>query len=490
MTSLETYQKIHEYKKLGLSKRKISMNLGILVATVTKWWEATEEEFLNAEKPRFEYLDNYKEYMLMQIRTCPQIRVTNLFFKIKENFPDFECQRTTFYRYVQKLRYDYGYDHYTGRQTTPRKPLPPGYEAQVDFGQCKMKDMYGRTTRVYFFCMVLSYSRMHFVYFHPEPFTTETAIKAHEYAFRYFGGRTQTIMYDQDRVFVVSENLGNIIFVPEFEEYVNTVGYSIILCRARDPQTKGKVEAFVKYVKENFLEGRIFAGIDSLNSAALHWLDVEANGTYNYSTKRIPREEFMTEAPALVKVPFRGNMANNFRNVSPNYCVTYQGSRYMLPKDKVRVKEAVRIEEEDDGELTFYRAADNVVVHVEKKAAAPGLDIPFKEETRDEAVSLETLRLMYGENEMAMEYIDRIGTTVKRYRNTHYRWVIKLSRVYTDDQMEEAMEHCVNVDRCTAYELAAYLIYKTGEGTARVKMKDSLFYQCRHRAKEIEEELR
>ena len=47
-------------------------------------------------------------------------------------------------------------------------------------------------------------------------------------------------MYDQDRVFVVSENLGNIIFVPEFEEYVNTVGYSIVLCRPRDPKTKGR----------------------------------------------------------------------------------------------------------------------------------------------------------------------------------------------------------------------------------------------------------
>lgn len=53
MTSLETYQKIHEYKKLGLSKRKIGMNLGISVATVTKWWDATEDDFLNAEKTRF-----------------------------------------------------------------------------------------------------------------------------------------------------------------------------------------------------------------------------------------------------------------------------------------------------------------------------------------------------------------------------------------------------------------------------------------------------
>ena len=53
-----------------------------------------------------------------------------------------------------------------------------------------------------------------------EPFTTQTAIVAHNYAFKYLGGRTQTIMYDQDRVFVVSENLGNIIFVKEFEDYV------------------------------------------------------------------------------------------------------------------------------------------------------------------------------------------------------------------------------------------------------------------------------
>lgn len=286
--TLENFRKIQEYKKLGLSQKKTATNLSLTLSSVRKWWDATEEDLLNVEKTRAEYLDNYKEFMLSQLHTCPQIKVTNLYFKLKETFPDFECSKAPFYKYVQKLRYDYGYDHYTGRQTTPRKPLPPGYEAQVDFSQFKMKDMYGRIVRIYFFCMVPSYSRMHFVYFHPEPFTTETAIRAHEYAFRYFGGRPQTIMYDQDRVFVVSENLGNIIFVPEFEEYVNTVGYSIVLCRPRDPQTKGKVENFVKYVKENFLEGRIFTGIDSLNSAALHWLDVEANGTYNYSTKRIP----------------------------------------------------------------------------------------------------------------------------------------------------------------------------------------------------------
>ncbi len=161
------------------------------------------------------------------------------------------------------LREQHGY--IITRITSPRQTLPPGYEAQADFGQYKLKDMYGKMVRIYFFCMVLSYSRMKFVYFSPEPFTTQTAIKAHEYAFRYFGGRTQIILYDLDRMYVVNENLGNIIFVPAFEEYVKHIGYSVSLCRPRDPQSKGKVEKVVGYVKQSFLEGRVYTGIDTLN---------------------------------------------------------------------------------------------------------------------------------------------------------------------------------------------------------------------------------
>lgn len=46
-------------------------------------------------------------------------------------------------------------------------------------------------------------------------------------------------------------------------------------------------------------------GIDSLNSAALRWLDTEANGTRNYDTKVIPRDLFQEEIPYLAKVAYR-----------------------------------------------------------------------------------------------------------------------------------------------------------------------------------------
>ena len=174
-----------------------------------------------------------------------------ILYRLKEEFPEFECNRKTFYKYMKKLREQTGYIQFEGRVTSVREESPPGYEAQVDFGQYRMKDLYGKPVRVYFFCMVLAYSRMHYVYFSREPFTTQTAIQAHEFAFQFFGGRTQMIMYDQDRVFVVDENFGNILLVPKFEAYVKKVGFSVRLCRPRDPQSKGKVETFVRYIKES-----------------------------------------------------------------------------------------------------------------------------------------------------------------------------------------------------------------------------------------------
>ena len=73
---------------------------------------------------------------------------------------------------------------------SPRNQLPPGYEAQVDFGNIS-KGYVRPNGKGVLFCMVLTYSQMRFVYFSPNPFTTQTSIYAHELAFKFFNGRTQ-----------------------------------------------------------------------------------------------------------------------------------------------------------------------------------------------------------------------------------------------------------------------------------------------------------
>ena len=101
--------------------------------------------------------------------------------------------------------------------------------------------------------MVLSLSRKKYVYLQDHPFNGVEFISAHDKAFRYYGGRTEEIVYDQDRVMSVSENAGDIILTEAFEAYRRYAGFSLRLCRAGDPESKGKVESVIKYIKGNFL---------------------------------------------------------------------------------------------------------------------------------------------------------------------------------------------------------------------------------------------
>lgn len=161
---------------------------------------------------------------------------------------------------------------------------------------------------------------------------------------------------------MVSENFGNILLVPKFENFVRSTGFSVRLCRPHDPQSKGKVETFVRYVKESFLQGRIFAGIDSLNSAALRWLDTEANGTTNLRTRKPPRELFREEIRHLEPVNAPRADDTLIRSVSDKYTVTVDWSVYELPRSKVKQYEQIRVEKEN-GILLFYMAATGALLH-------------------------------------------------------------------------------------------------------------------------------
>ena len=77
------------------------------------------------------------------------------------------------------------------------------------------------------------------------------------------------LVYDQDKIIVVSENMGEVIFIKEFEDYIKETGFSIYLCHGWDPQTKGKIEKVVDAVKHDFLDGRIYCGIDELNRSVV-----------------------------------------------------------------------------------------------------------------------------------------------------------------------------------------------------------------------------
>jgi len=54
-------------------------------------------------------------------------------------------------------------------------------------------------------------------------------------------------------------------------ELAEHYGFLISPCRVRTPRHKGKLEAGVKYLKNNFLPGRRFIDIDEANEKLLLW---------------------------------------------------------------------------------------------------------------------------------------------------------------------------------------------------------------------------
>lgn len=120
--------------------------------------------------------------------------------------------------------------------------------------------------------MVLSRSRQKYIHLQASPFTTETSIYAHQLDFEYFQGIPKKIVYDQNRVFMVNENLGNYILTEKFQSYLDNESFDAIFCRKAAPESKGKVENVIKYVKYNLLRGREFTNINSLNDSAILWL--------------------------------------------------------------------------------------------------------------------------------------------------------------------------------------------------------------------------
>jgi hypothetical protein len=221
--------------------------------------------------------------------------------------------------------------------TQRRFETAPGEQAQVDWGQTTVRLGEVRTV-VHIFVMTLGYSRRGYA----EGFCDErmaSLLAAHERAFAHFGGCCETLLYDRMRTVAVGEDVdGNgrrqARFNPTFAAFAQHWGFTPRLCRPYRARTKGKVESGVKYVKRNFLPGRVFRDLEDFNAQLAAWqaevADVREHGT----THERPIERFVTEAPALMptaaQTSFLQAMVRS-RVVAEDWLVSIDSNRYSVP---------------------------------------------------------------------------------------------------------------------------------------------------------------
>lgn len=276
------FAEIQHYKSLGLNKSQCTSKLKINYKTVCKYWNMSPKEYqaaYEAAKTRKKKVDAYKQDIIEWLKEFQDLSAAQIYDWLLERYGQVDFKERTLRKYIEELRKIYKIPkHPPLRQYQEVPELPPGFQAQADFGQIQVKRIDGRLVKVYCFALVLSYSRYKFAYWQDRPFTTQDLVVAHQKAFEFYGGMPKEIVYDQDRIIIVSENAGDIICTEGFQNYLNHAKFKMRLCRAYDPESKGKVEAVVKFLKYNFAKHRTFTDIDDFNEACLLWLDRTGNG--------------------------------------------------------------------------------------------------------------------------------------------------------------------------------------------------------------------
>ena len=129
MISKDQFLELKHLKSLGVPTTTIAKKIGISVPSANKWLRLDEEAFENYLRNNTPYLEQYRAFIISILKICPQTPATNIMYRIKDQFPDFNCKKTTFFRYVKDLREQTGYIKPSERPTSFREETPPGYKA-------------------------------------------------------------------------------------------------------------------------------------------------------------------------------------------------------------------------------------------------------------------------------------------------------------------------------------------------------------------------
>lgn len=447
------YYKIKELLSQGFKKSNISRKLGIHRNTLDRYLSMSEDEFHhwsdNAHRKPQKLL-SHEGLVLGWLEEHPDLSGYQVHDWLLEAAPELRVSRRSVSTFVRGLRQKHNIPKPTPgeRYYEQTEELAYGKQAQVDFGEYRMALPDGGTQKVHFFGMVLSRSRFKFFYFQTTPFTAEDASNAHEASLEYFDGIPQQVVYDQDKVFLVDENAGDLVFTEAFRAYVAQRGFATYFCRKSDPQTKGKVENIIKYAKSNFLKNRTFGGIDLLNEQARAWLERTGNASVHGSTHKIPAEEILAERPHLApffpleaaKAPLRPY------TVRKDNTISCKGNFYSLPFGTFQ-GQGTKVWVAIDGEALTIYGPERKEIAVHRRSLEKGKLVSNSQHKRKTGGKIDGLIAEVAEKfadpEKAKTYIGQLRELKPRYIRDQVLMIDKYCTLHPGGLQDPALDFCI-----------------------------------------------
>ena len=463
---LEKHVQVHQLKKEGFSIAAISRKCDITRNTVYSYLEKDFEEayeWVNTLRTRKRKLDPYREHILGWLKEHPDLSASQISDWLEERCSFKNVGDSTVRTYVRELREQYHIPkaiHY--RTYEAIEELPKGQQMQVDFGEITVQTPQGGKVKIYVIAFVLSHSRYKYAEWQNRPFTTRDVLRCHENAFQFYGGRTEEIVYDQDKLMSVSENGGDIIFTEEFQAYKEERGFQVYLCRAADPESKGKVENVVKFIKRNFAKNRVFHQIDTWNEQCLAWLERKGNFQIHNTIKKRPVEVFALEKPHLREVStilsFESNLASSItRIVHKDNIIKFRSNRYSVPLGTYKPKgnNTVFLRIEND-KLIIEKSPQGETLAVHPISQGKGQLIKNSNHSRDRSKGIkaymETVKKLFNNAEKIQLFMMEVQKRYPRYIRDQLQIIQRVTASYSSVS-DKALEVCIKESLWSANDL-------------------------------------
>ena len=299
-------------------------------------WETIDRR-LNPEKYKKDkkeriytsMLDSFKQLIDKKIEEN-NIPATGIYYLLKTKY-DFKGKYGIVRKYVSTKKEN------IITNLTIRFETIKGYQSQVDWKEkLKLHDSSGCEYKASIFLMVLGYSRYKYIELTLDQ-TQKTLFKCLVNAFKYYGGTTEEILFDNMKTIVdqVKSNYTQVVINAKANQFAKDAGFQIITCKPYRPRTKGKVETLAKIMNRLKSFDYEFKDIEELNHIVK-----KLNYDLNYEEKSqaiddMPISLFQNEKEYLKPVNYE--ILENYSLIQKTYKVThesmisYHGIKYSVP---------------------------------------------------------------------------------------------------------------------------------------------------------------
>jgi hypothetical protein len=452
MVNRRMYHEIKKMQKSGYGKKRISRELGVDKKTVIKYWNMDETEYrqyLNKVRYREKDFELFRENILeiYRVNEYLKIPVSAVYDYLEESEGTMPANENSLRNYIHYLEEsDQLKIKRQLRIYSQVDELPYGKQVQIDFG---VKPNH-RGGKYYIFAAVLSASRFKYAALQEKPFTAMDLIGHLLDCFEYFRGMPEELVIDQDSIMVVNENSGEIIYTKQFGDFIEEMELKMWVCRKADPESKGKIENFIKYIKYNFFAVREFENITQSKESLISWLERRANGKISQATRKIPLIEIETERRFLK--PLRHSIyrkehhsGREERRVNDKCRIAVDASQYDLP-DRYR-NQVVEVFKSRDMLFVFDRYTGKEITAY-PLSLLPGKILKNRAIIRESGIKLKELKTE------VLEYFPLLNwkTFLEANWSAYQRYVrdqcIEARRFFRDgeidhDALDEALHFCL-----------------------------------------------